>query len=192
MNSISQVLSTLKVSGDEELKANSEILQAIEEFRSHLPREIGQTRKELKELETSLNKTKEYLGALSPQALSMFCEEIEAPRGLATQRIDSLMSAAQRALDKATKLPNKVPDVARNVLCGQVARILDSLGEKLALTRDTDENVTGGRGGAVYARLLKATLAHAGDQPPADPLPLMRIGLKYLDNPRGDECCSSE
>ena len=188
MDSVSQILSTLSVSREKQLTAMSDILLAIQGYRSHLPPEIAQTRKQLEALLDSLVVTKKALGECAPQALIKFCEEIEAPFGLATQCIDKLISAAQSAFDEATKLPNKEPDIARKVLSGQIAIILDSLGVKPVVTRDTDENITGSHGGAAYARILRACLETAGDQPPRDLRPLMKSGLEQLCNPRGDEC----
>lgn len=186
MNPVQTILNTFALSTEQQDMALNAITQAVEEFHCHLPPKKKQVRTQLKELATSIESTKNALNSLSPQALMIFCNSFHAPRGLALQFIARLENAALDSCNNANKLPNRVPDTARNILAGRVAIILDSLGLPTAPTRDTDENITGERGGAAYARLLRATLEMAGDSLPDDPRPLLKTGLSIRDNPKGN------
>jgi hypothetical protein len=188
MNPVQKILNTFALSKEKQGVALADLLRVIEEFQNHLPPETSQVRRELKELATSTEATKKALNSLSPQALMMFCNAFDAPRGLALQQIAQLEQAALNSSMNAKELPNRVPDIARNILAGRVAIILDALGLPTSPTRDSDENITGERGGAAYARLLRATLEMAGDSPPDDLLPLLKTGLVIRDNPKGNIC----
>lgn len=186
VENIERLLSDLGVPGDKQLNASAELMEAVDEFLRHLPHEIKLTRKELKDVVDALDATLQALQALSPNSLTLFCNEFDGPRGEATRLVDRLRNASECAYKKAREAPNRVPDGARGYLAFRVANILKGLGLTPTITRDIDDNITGARGGAAYARLLRCVLEVAGDPPPDDLRPLMETGLNILRDPRGD------
>lgn len=186
MNSLEYIIDTLFVDDATRQHVLIELTEVMADFLRRLPPGIGQARKELRALEATLTALAQTLDDLSPQALSIFCKELDGPRGEVSHFVKRIQTVAGRACMTAEEKPDKVRDVARNVLAGQVAMILNAHGLTAALTRDVDDAITGNRGGAAYARLLRCTLEAVGDKPPADLLQLMRSGIAVSNNPRGD------
>lgn len=98
-------------------------------------------------------------------------------------RLESLKVAATAAQELLAAQPDKQKDNDRIVLARNVALVFrDVLGVKPAATRDTAYQVTGKRGGAGYARVLRATLELAG-WPNTDLGPVIDGGLDLLNDP---------
>lgn len=171
-------------------RAVSELKAAIENYHRPLAPAVSLQRRELRELERSLEKTVSLVNNLSPQTLNAYCNSSWQITSLGEIGIPlrKALEVVQHAIKLANELENKPADTARNFLAYEVAKIMDKrLIFNPAATRDiTEHGVVGNRGGAAYARLLRRVLTIAGDTPPDDLYPLIDRGLDILKNPRGD------
>lgn len=134
-------------------------------------------------LHKSLAAVQAQLSALPLNAFTELTNAYDAPMGRLKADVAQVFQATESALETLKAQPDKAPDFARHVLAGQVAQVFrDILHIKPSATRDDATNVTGGRGGAAYATVLRATYAIAcvtqikiG--------PLIDIGLALLADP---------
>ena len=99
--------------------------------------------------------------------------------------IEQVRQAVEKTLIDLSTRPHKVADAARNVLAYRIAVVFrDILNVKPTSTSDKQltANMSTARGGAAYARVLRATLKAAGVTM-YDPGPLIAAGLRLLKDP---------
>jgi len=108
-----------------------------------------------------------------------------APIGKMHSDIEHVRHSVDLALDQLTARRHKVADAARNVLAYQVAVVFRDI-LKIKPTSTSEKQLTpnlyAARGGAAYARVLRATLKAAGVAD-YDPGPLIAAGLRLLRDP---------
>jgi hypothetical protein len=166
-------------------------IAAYSELAGHLVQErrVSDTRKALVELDDAVKATRAVLRSLPLTARTLFLRasrEINTPLARTLPPIlDGAVVAVRHACGAARGLPDKSPDHTVAILAYDVARIMkDGLRIKPTMTRD-DVLATGARGGAAYARLLRAVLAQAGY--PAEHVEslsaIMRKGIQLLRSP---------
>ena len=120
---------------------------------------------------------------LPVNAIAAVAGALDTSIGALTKDLGRMVMAADTALRALTLLPNKPSDHDRTALAFMVARVVrHQLGLNVASTRDTNINVTGKRGGAAYAQVLRSTLRLAGVRTP-DLGPLIDHGKKMLEDP---------
>lgn len=146
---------------------------------------LAEARASLAALHKHLAKALEQLADLPLDARAAIGQATNAPLGKMRSDIEQVRQAVENALTELTGRPNKVADAARNVLAYQVAVIFrDILDVKPTSTSDKQltQNMTTARGGAAYARVLRATLKVAGVTM-YDAGPLITAGLRLLKDP---------
>jgi Holliday junction resolvasome RuvABC endonuclease subunit len=107
----------------------------------------------------------QQLSDLPLDALTAIGQVTNAPLGKMRADIEQVRHAVETALAELNDRPHKVADAARCVLAYQVAVVFrDLLHVKPTSTSDKQltPNMSTARGGAAYARVLRATLKTAG------------------------------
>ncbi len=181
--------------------ATSQLLEAIEQFRSHFPHKTKRLRERSKVAETreSLRKLLDALRAASTRtrglpfdAKARIAKQAKQPLGTLTRTLLHWEAAASETYTKMAKAKDRPENIAPSVLARDVAMILrGTLDGKISLT--SDQNTSGSsRGGAAYCRLLRATLIASGATPPEDLMPILRDGKRLLDDPKGYVVLASE
>lgn len=116
-------------------------------------------------------------------AFSALAFGYKAPVGRLKIEIDRIWAAALAAQLSLNERPNKQPDYARIFLAFQVAVVFrDILKQKPSSASDKSIYVNMKRGGAAYARVLRATLEICGVAK-YDPGPLIASSLSLLKAP---------
>jgi hypothetical protein len=163
------------------------LISAIENYHSAIPREISNTRKELRDLVSTFEKAHEQLLNMSPQAIQIYCNALDAPKGQSTAAIHKALTGAKKAMGVTAAMNNREHNSALNILACDVARIMKVVMQiHPALTRDTDENITVSNGGAAYGRLLRKVAIVGQIDLPDDLYPLMSRGIELLNDPYGN------
>lgn len=144
---------------------------------------IAKARASVAALKKQLVKAQEQLSMLPIDAIAAIGEATGAPVGKMRSDIEQMSQAAQKALDVLTAHPHKAADAARNVLAYQVAVVFtEILKTKPSSTSEKQLKENKSRGGAAYARVLRATLK-AASVVNFDPSPLITAGLRLLKDP---------
>lgn len=144
---------------------------------------IADARASVLALHKSLAAVQAQLSALPLNAFTELTTAYDAPMGRFKAEVAQVFQATESALKSLRAKPDKAPDFARHVLACKVAQVFrDILQIKPAATRDDATNVTGGRGGAAYATVLRATYSLAGVKQ-IKIGPLIDIGLALLADP---------
>jgi hypothetical protein len=148
---------------------------------------IAEARANVAELLNHLDKAQKLLSHMPLDAIAAISQATDMPVGKMRADIAQIQLAVEQALAELASRPNKVADAARNVLAYQVAVVFRDL-LKLVPTSTTErqltQNMSTARGGAAYARTLRATLEVA-DVLNYDPGPLILAGLELLEDPQG-------
>jgi len=149
-------------------------------------RRVADTRRALAELDAALKATRGALQSLPLPARTLFMRAWRSAKVPSPARLIGTLGAAELAtrlaIEDANKLPHKSPNYAIQILAYDVARTIKfRLHIKPTMTRDN--LATGARGGAAYARLLRAVLEQAGGSEVEDLSALMRLGLHMLADP---------
>lgn len=144
---------------------------------------IADARASVAALHKALTAARKELENLPLPALSELTNAYDAPMGRLKADVAQVCTATETALKALKAQPDKAPDVARTALAHQVAVVFrDILKLKPSTTSDKSLNVTMKRGGAAYARVLRAALKAAGVND-YDPEPLIKAGLRLLNDP---------
>lgn len=146
---------------------------------------LAKARASLAGLHNHLTKALEQLSDLPLDARAAIGQVTNAPVGKMRSEIDQVRQAVARALADLAAHPHKIADAARNVLAYRVAVVFrDILKVNPTTTNDKQltPNMSTARGGAAYARVLRATLKAAGVVN-YDPGPLITAGLRLLKDP---------
>ena len=146
---------------------------------------LAEARASIAALHKYLANAKEQLSALPLDARTAIGQATNAPLGKMRSDIEQVRQAVEKALVELSARPHKVADAARNVLAYQVAVVFrDILNVKPTSTSEKQltPNMATARGGAAYARVLRATLKAAGVAT-CDPGPLITAGLRLLKDP---------
>jgi hypothetical protein len=133
-----------------------------------------------------LAKARDALSALPLDARTAIGQATDSPLGKMLTDIDQMRRAVEKALISLNARPDKVANEARRILAYEVAVVFrDILKMKPTSTseRQLTQNMSTGRGGAAYARVLSATLNAAGVTD-YDPGPLITEGLSLLRDPK--------
>lgn len=166
--------------------------QAADDYRSSRPindghghqirQGVAEARRQLGALGKSLRRAETALEKMPIEALSSFRGAYGYPIGKLKTELARSAPAAEDALRALDDVPDKERDHHKAVLAIQVAVIFrDILQIKPAATLDTHD-VTGKRGGAAYARVLRKTFEVAG-VPLVDIGTLIKAGLLGLSDP---------
>lgn len=126
---------------------------------------LAEARASVATLHKHLTKAMEQLSDLPLDARTAIGQATNAPLGKMRSDIEQVQQAAEKALAELSARPNKVADAARYVLAYEVAVVFrDILNLMPTSTSDKQltENMSTARGGAAYARVLRATLEAAG------------------------------
>jgi len=143
---------------------------------------VAEARQATTRLRKQLQKAQDALADLPINALSAFTNELGEPRGAAVRQLDRFIAAAERTEASLQAQPDKPSDDDRVVLAHDVALVIEHyLGRRPAVTRPKT-NVTGARGGGLYAQILDLTLKIAGI-PSADLGALMDRARRLRDDP---------
>lgn len=188
-NELSVALQELSSSPDNIEQALMELQEIISDYQKALPPEVAQSRKELLRLKNAMDEAIAAFADLSVRSISHICDALNGPYGTITiqPQLKLARDAAQNAYSLARKIPNKQKNADLRVLAYRVAEVVENtLHLPVSLTRDSDENIKGNRGGAAYARLLRVVMECAGEVPPDDLYPLMKQGLTVQENPHGN------
>lgn len=141
-------------------------------------RSVAALRLELTALSDALHRLKES-SRLSGEAQAMLIRAGVHPN-MIWRFIDNVGTAPESALRSARALKNRQGDGHKTVLAIETARTLrDVLGIQPKKTRDF--STSNPRGGAAYARLLRATFRAAGINPPEDIGVYVDAGIAHLD-----------
>ncbi len=146
---------------------------------------LAEARASVASLHRHLAKTLEQLSALPLDARMAIGQATNAPLGKMRSDIGQVRQGVEKALIELSARPHKIADAARNVLAYQVAVVFrDILNLKPTSTSEKQltANMSTARGGAAYARVLRATLQAAGVTT-YDPGPLITAGLCLLKDP---------
>lgn len=146
---------------------------------------LAEARASVTALHKQLAKAHEQVSALPLDARMAIGRATNAPLGKMQSDIAQVRQAVENALADLSAHPHKVADAARNVLAYRVAVVFrDILKVKPTSTSDKQltANMSTARGGAAYARVLRATLKAAGVLN-YDPGPLITAGLALLKDP---------
>lgn len=156
---------------------------SIDESGTRSKLSTSKAREGLRSLQKKLLIAKVAALDLPANAISVFCDFYENPKGKLVAELERAMQAADQALQVLQNRPDKTTNYDRLVLAYQVAVVLrDTLKLNPSSTRDTAINVTGKKNGAAYARTLRATLKMAGVSQ-VDIGPLINGGLQLLSDP---------
>ncbi len=144
---------------------------------------LAEARRSIAALHTSLATVQAKLAVLPLNAFTELTNAYDAPMGQLKADVAQVFQATDAALASLKAQPDKASDFARHVVACEVATVFrDILRIKPTATRDDDENVTGARGGAAYAIVLRATYAIAG-LTQIKLGPLIDVGLALLADP---------
>jgi hypothetical protein len=146
---------------------------------------LAKARASVASLHKHLTKAQEQLSTLPLDARMAIGQATNAPLGKMRSDIEQVRHAVEYALIDLAAQPHKVADADRNVLAYRVAVVFrDILKVKPTSTSDKQltANMTTARGGAAYARVLRATLKAAGVVN-YDQGPLITAGLALLKDP---------
>lgn len=147
---------------------------------------LAEARASVAALYKHLAKTLEQLSDLPLDARAAISQATNAPLGKMRSEIEQVHQAVGKALGELSARPHKVGDAGRNVLAYQVAVVFRDI-LKIKPTSTSEKQLTpkdsSSRGGAAYARVLRATLKAAGVVN-YDPGPLITAGLQLLNDPR--------
>ena len=146
---------------------------------------LAEARASVAALHKHLAKAQEQLSTLPLDARTAIGQATNAPLGKMRSDIEQVQQSVEKALAELSARPNKVPDAARYVLAYEVAVVFrDILNVMPTSTSDKQltANMSTARGGAAYARVLRATLKAAGVVN-YDPGPLITAGLASLNDP---------
>lgn len=146
---------------------------------------LAEARASLAALYKHLAKALKQLSNLPLNARAAVGQATNAPLGKMRLDLERVRQGVENALADLAAHPNKVADAARNVLAYEVAVVFrDILKVKPPSTSDKQltANMTTARGGAAYARVLRATLNAAGVTM-YDPGTLIKAGLDLLNDP---------
>ena len=146
---------------------------------------LAEARASVVALHKHLANAQEQLSALPLDARAAIGNSTNAPLGKMRSDIEQVRKAVEKAQVELSARPQKVADAARNVLAYQVAVVFrDILKVEPPSTSDKQltANMTTARGGAAYARVLRATLNAAGVTM-YDPGTLIKAGLDLLKDP---------
>jgi hypothetical protein len=171
------------------------LMEAADEYMAHFPLVddqgrrskpgIAEARVSVSELHKSLEAVQKKLSVLPLNAFTELTNAYDAPMGRLQADVALVCKATASALATLKAKPDKSPDHARNVLAYRVAVVFDDiLKVKPASTmaKQLTRNMSTGRGGAAYARVLSATLKAAGVAS-CDTGPLITAGLRLLNDP---------
>lgn len=138
---------------------------------------IAETRDILSRLNTALRESLEALHALqgNVQAMRLYCART-GPAGKSIKVLQPLANAARAAHVEAIHAPDKTSDYAPAGLAMGVVETMRRLSLKVTMASDRKQAAPGKRGGAGYARLLRAALTAAGYSPPDDLTGIMKTG----------------
>lgn len=143
---------------------------------------LSDARAALAKLAKQLDSLLETYTNLPINAKVALAESSGGPTGKFANESRKFAAATAEALAALKAAPNKKPDEYRALLALDVALVFrDVLAITPAATRDMAATVTGERGGAGYARVLRATFKLAG-VPQVDLGPLIDRGLQLLDD----------
>ena len=167
--------SILKVDPDVVPTAADALMNAADDYMSSQPivdpkgrrskPNLAEARASVAALHKNLAKAQEQLSTLPLDARMAIGRATNAPLGKLRSDIEQVRQAVENALVDLAAHPHKVADTARNVLAYRVAVVFrDVLKVKPTSTSDKQltANMTTARGGAAYARVLRATLKAAG------------------------------
>ncbi len=144
---------------------------------------IAEARSSIAALHKSLAAVQAQLAVLPLNAFTELTNAYDAPMGQLKADVAQVFHATAAALKSLKAQPDKAPDIARHIVACEVAKVFrDILQVKPTATRDDAENVTGARGGAAYAIVLRATYAIAG-LTQIKLGPLIDVGLALLADP---------
>ena len=184
-----------KVDPDIVQTATDELMNAADDYMASQPLvdpegrrskpNLAEARARVAALHKHLAKASEQLSDLPLDARSAIGQATNAPLGKMRTDVEQVRQAVEKALAYLAAHPHKVADAARNVLAYRVAVVFrDILKVKPTSTSDRQltPNMSTARGGAAYARVLRATLKAAGVVN-YDPGPLITAGLRLLKDP---------
>lgn len=146
---------------------------------------LAEARTNVAALHKHLTKALEQLSNLPLDARAAIGRATNAPLGKMRSDVEQVRQSVEKVLTDLAARPHKVADAARNVLAYQVAVVFrDILNVKPTSTSDKQltANASTGRGGAAYARVLRATLKAAAVVN-YDQGPLISAGLALLKDP---------
>lgn len=144
---------------------------------------IAEARRAVALLHKALSEAQKHLANLPLNAFTELTAAYDAPMGRLKADVEQVCEATEAALKSLRAKPDKTPDHARTVLAYQVAVVFrDILKKKPSSASEKSLNVTQKRGGAAYARVLRATLNLSGITD-YDPGPLITAGLRLLNDP---------
>ena len=190
-----ELTSIPKVDPDVVQAAADELMNAADDYIASQPMvdpqgrrskpNLAEARASVVALHQHLANAQEQLSALPLDARAAIGNSTNAPLGKMRSDIEQVRKAVEKALAELSARPHKVADAARNVLAYEVAVVFrDILNVKPTSTSEKQltPNMSTARGGAAYARVLRATLKAAGVAA-YDPGPLITAGLRLLKDP---------
>lgn len=184
---IRRILEGLTIDTERSNYALAKLETAITEFKFLSTPEVSQTRNELNDLNRALVKSAQILESLSPNSINLLCDAIGGPKGAMTEIINNLIQTVDNSIIQANRIPNRKPNIRLTILAYNVAVIMrDDLGIKPTRTRDDENIITGVRGGAAYASILRAVIKCADEVPADDLFPLITKALDLMDDPHGE------
>ncbi len=174
-------------------QAMEALLQAADSYKSSHSRvesngrktrpNIAESRAAMAKLVKHLNDAQSARSVLPASALEALANAADAPIGQQARGLDVFALSARSALKSLQDQPNKQVDDDISVCALAVALVFrEILRLKPAATRDKSLNVTGMRGGAAYARVLRQTLVLVGRRN-VDIGPVIDRGLALLKDP---------
>jgi len=145
---------------------------------------ISGARAAVKNLDKTLEDALDQLGQLPINAVTALTDAQAAPLGKLRADLTQICAITKAAFVKLNSEPDKAADHARNILACDVAAVFrDILTLSPSATRDTAIAAKKSRGGAAYARVLRATLVAAGVTQNVDIGPLIDSGRRLLADP---------
>lgn len=146
---------------------------------------LAEARASIAALHKHLSKAEEQLSNLPLHAITAIAQVTDAPIGKLRSDIAQISHTVTQVKVELADRPNKVTDTARSILAYEVAVVFRDI-LKLKPTSTSDKqltpNMSTARGGAAFARVLRATLQAAGVVN-YDPGPLITAGLGLLKDP---------
>lgn len=196
-NALKTVLTSIpKVDPDVVQTATYELMNAADDYMASQPLvdplgrrskpNLAEARASVAALHKHLAKALEQLSVLPLDARAAIGRATNAPLGKTRSDLEQVRQTVENALADLAAYPHKVADAARNVLAYRVAVVFrDILKVKATSTSDRQltPNMSTARGGAAYARVLRATLKAAGVVN-YDQGPLITAGLRLLKDPK--------
>ena len=161
-----QIWSILSEACDENEKvrqAYDGIVAAIDDYKKSYPindgrlvrNNVATTRSEILRLSKRLEEVSEAMNVLSLESATLISNAMDMSFGEFKAVILPLKEGIEKAGIMAKKIPDKQPDHYRVVFARDVAKAMADASMKVATTRPSDQ-ITGGRGGALYGRVLQA------------------------------------